>query len=181
MKSLFILLKWRPTLDICIINIVSYFYLHFNNNYIQLNFRVYRIDLIANQSCYLSWNYSVFFYLKSTMLINLVSTFFINLWIYSVYLSWIYSAFSWIYSVYFILILRCLLILNLQRFSLNLRCLFYFDSYVFIYLSTEERSIAPAPQRIARACRTVFRDDFNGAFDPSHWNYEVSMYGGYVS
>lgn len=34
------------------------------------------------------------------------------------------------------------------------------------------------PRRLVRGT-VVFRDDFNGAFDPSGWNYEVSMYGGY--
>ncbi|XP_060553352.1 beta-1,3-glucan-binding protein-like [Ruditapes philippinarum] len=46
-------------------------------------------------------------------------------------------------------------------------------------LHPQERSVVLAPPRVLRACRTVFRDDFNGAFDASHWNYEVSMYGGY--
>ncbi|XP_060553343.1 beta-1,3-glucan-binding protein-like [Ruditapes philippinarum] len=46
-------------------------------------------------------------------------------------------------------------------------------------LHPQERSVVLAPPRVVRACQTVFRDDFNGAFDPSHWNYEVSMYGGH--
>ena len=45
---------------------------------------------------------------------------------------------------------------------------------------TEERSVALAPPKIVKRCSSVFRDDFNGAFNPNGWDYEVSMYGGYV-
>ncbi|XP_060563567.1 beta-1,3-glucan-binding protein-like [Ruditapes philippinarum] len=43
----------------------------------------------------------------------------------------------------------------------------------------EERSVALAPPKMVKRCSSVFRDDFNGAFNPNGWNYEVSMYGGY--
>ena len=37
------------------------------------------------------------------------------------------------------------------------------------------------PHRIRRAGTVVLRDDFNNGIDRNNWNYEVSMYGGYVS
>lgn len=50
-----------------------------------------------------------------------------------------------------------------------------------LFVVKETTSVAlPPPQRLRRACHSVFRDDFNGAFNPAGWDYEVSMYGGYV-
>lgn len=47
-------------------------------------------------------------------------------------------------------------------------------------LDTAMKAVMP-PRRVRRAGRLVMRDDFNGAsVDTSLWNYEVSMYGGYV-
>lgn len=37
------------------------------------------------------------------------------------------------------------------------------------------------PQRLRRAGTVVMRDDFNGDINRNYWDYEVSMYGGYVS
>ena len=52
------------------------------------------------------------------------------------------------------------------------------NRYVFI---TESAGVAIAPPRQVRRGSLVFSDEFDGAFDPSKWDYEVSMYGGYVS
>lgn len=42
---------------------------------------------------------------------------------------------------------------------------------------TEDLGVT-VPRTLNRG-RVVFRDDFNGHFNPAGWNYEVSMYGGY--
>nr|AAP74223.1 beta-1,3-glucanase [Pseudocardium sachalinense] len=46
-------------------------------------------------------------------------------------------------------------------------------------LTPGETGVAVLPPQKVRRGTVVFRDDFNGAFDPAGWNYEVSMYGGY--
>ncbi|KAL4234516.1 hypothetical protein ACF0H5_006159 [Mactra antiquata] len=43
----------------------------------------------------------------------------------------------------------------------------------------DRAGVAVLPPQKVRRGTVVFRDDFNGAFNPDGWNYEVSMYGGY--
>ncbi|KAL4233975.1 hypothetical protein ACF0H5_005630 [Mactra antiquata] len=46
-------------------------------------------------------------------------------------------------------------------------------------INPEDSGLMISPPRIVRRGHVVFRDDFSHAFDTTHWNYEVSMYGGY--
>lgn len=77
-------------------------------------------------------------------------------------------------------LLSCNMEKNICDYRQGLSFREHLTQYFMSVVDTAMKAVMP-PRRVRRAGRLVMRDDFNGAsVDTSLWNYEVSMYGGYV-
>ena len=62
-----------------------------------------------------------------------------------------------------------------------LKTTFFYKLEALILSTDQGKAVAPLP-KVVRRSYTVFRDDFtSGSLNMNNWEYEISMYGGYVS